>query len=752
MAENDNGYSRRSFLRVGGLMVGATAGAAAFMQGGGAAQAVQTMPTASAFRIPSGPRLSGAYLTGLDGSVIPDSWKAKPFALSQVTLDQSVFTRAQQQMLNLAREYPADRILAVFRTNAGIDTKGARPPGGWEGPGHADEEAWGPGDYPGKNAPRANLLRGHFGGHFLSMMALAYAGTGDQDFKTKIDYLVDALGECQDALAATGRYSHPGFLAAYGEWQFSALEDYALYGEIWAPYYTAHKIMAGLLECYRLAGSAKALEIVAAMGKWIHSRLRDCTPDQLERMWSIYIAGEYGGMNEVMVDLYAITKDNDFLDCARFFDLNSLVDACAAGEDILDGKHANQHIPQFSGYAKLFDYTGETRYRDAVTNFWGMIVPGRMYAHGGTGEGELWGPANTVAGDIGGRNSECCAAYNMLKVSRLLFFQEPDARYMDYYERTVLNHILGSRRNVDSDTSPEVLYMYPVHPGAMREYNNVGTCCGGTGLENHLKYQDSVYFQSADQTELYVNLYVASTLDWSENGFRVVQRTAFPQEGSSEISIDGTGQLKVRLRAPSWAENGFTVSVNGSALDTQATPGTYLLIDRVWSPGDVISIDMPLSVHAEPAIDDPTIQSLRHGPVTLLAVNDSAKYQKFSLYSGMSLDKGLENVIVPAGQNRFWMGSQEFEPAYSGAHTKYHMYFERSEPVIAFGGVSSAVANPARGDKTTFLDVLWASGPFANRGEFLAAVQDTSRQFVNEGLLGRRDRQKVLIAAGKARL
>ena len=216
--------------------------------------------------------------------------------------------------------------------------------------------------------------------------------------------------------------------------------------------------------------------------------------------------------------------------------------------------HANQHAATLLGYLALGDLTGEARYRDAVVNIWDMLVPGRTFAHGGSGENELWGPAGAVARDIGNRNAETCVAYNMLKLARALFERTGDARYAEYYERAVTNQVLGSRRDADSDDSPEVTYMFPVNPGALREYDNVGTCCGGTGLENHVKYQDSVYFRSvpgADRT-LWVNLYVASALDWAEQDVRVVQETAYPLEGSSRLLVDATGDLDLRLRVPGW--------------------------------------------------------------------------------------------------------------------------------------------------------------------------------------------------------
>jgi DUF1680 family protein len=508
--------------------------------------------------------------------------------------------------------------------------------------------------------------------------------------------------------------------------------------------------MAGLLDAYRLGGSHRALEIVTAMGEWAYGRLRRCTPQQLERMWSLYIAGEYGGMNESMMQLYAITGNEDFLAAARLFDLNPLINACATGVDTLNGKHANQHIPQFLGYEQLSAYTGEQRYYDALKGFWGMVVPGRTYAHGGTGEGELWGPADTVAGDIGQRNAECCAAYNMLKVARVLFFNAPDAAYMDYYERTVTNHILGSRRNVESTTSPEVVYMFPVHPGAIREYGNTGTCCGGTGMENHLKYQDAIYFRSAADDALYVNLYISSTLEWSERGIRIVQRTSYPHDGTSELTVGGSGRFAVRLRVPGWAVDGYAVTVNGEDAGVEIVPGTYVEIDREWADGDVIGITIPLKLRTEPTVDDRSVQAIMHGPVVLFATSSQTGYQKLSLYGRMALDGSIDGAFEARGENRFRFGAVNYEPAYSGAQDRYHMYFQRTEPTVVFDGVDSGVRNPVRPDETSLLDAVWAEAPFASKRSFVETVSAVSLQFQNEGLINRAARQRILLAAGRA--
>jgi DUF1680 family protein len=692
---------------------------------------------------------------------------AEPFPLDAVELHDSVFTRARDQLLHLALTYPVDRVLAVFRANAGLDTRGALPPGGWEDFGHPDEEAWGPDEYPGREAaPTANLLRGHYAGHFLSMLALAHGGATDAAPKTilkkKVDGMVEGLREVQEALAASGRYSHPGFLAAYGEWQFSRLEGLAPYGEIWAPYYTCHKIMAGLLDAYRHAGSRTALEIAAEMGRWVHGRLSVLPTEQRRDMWSLYIAGEAGGMNEVLCDLAVLTGDKTFVETARLFDLDSLLEAAASGRDVLDGMHANQHAATLLGYLALHDLTGEAHYLDAVVNIWDMLVPGRTFAHGGSGENELWGPAGAVAGDIGNRNAETCVTYNMLKLARALFARTGDARYAEYYERAVTNQVLGSRRDVDSDDSPEVTYMFPVHPGALREYDNVGTCCGGTGLENHVKYQDSVYFRSADGAArtVWVNLYLASAVHWAEQDVRLVQETAYPLEGGSRIRVDATGDLDLRLRVPGWVTGGaasaVTVTVDGEPQPVDAVPGRYVSLRRDWRPGTVVEISMPLTLREVPAPDDTSLVTLELGPTVLLARSAATTWLPVSAATWRRLDGTLDAPLTPGGDRTWRLGDLVLEPAWSGSDARYHMYLRRSDARIAFAGrgagpaADSGVPNVVRRDGSTFLDVLWSDGGFSFRAEFLRAVLRTTHEFVGLGLLSAAEAADVLRAAARA--
>ncbi|MEU9171120.1 beta-L-arabinofuranosidase domain-containing protein [Streptomyces sp. NPDC048420] len=663
-------------------------------------------------------------------------WAVHPFPLGQVTLGEGVFRRKRDLMLDYARSYPADRVLAVFRANAGLDTRGARPPGGWE---TADGN-----------------LRGHYGGHFLSLIAQAYAGTGEAALKTKLDYLVTALGECQQAFAEHGspRPSHPGYLAAYPETQFILLESYTTYPTIWAPYYTCHKIMRGLLDAHTLGGNQQALRIASAMGDWAHSRLSRLPKAQLERMWSIYIAGEYGGMNEALIDLYALTGRPEHLAAARCFDNTALLDACSEDRDILDGRHANQHIPQFTGYVRLFDHTGDARYAAAARNFWGMVAGPRTYSLGGTGQGEMFRARNAVAATLGDNNAETCATYNMLKLSRQLFFRDPDPRYPDYYERGLTNHILASRRDTPSTSSPEVTYFVGMGPGVVREYDNTGTCCGGTGMENHTKYQDSIYFRSADGTALYVNLHLASTLRWPERGIVVEQTSAYPHEGVRTLTFrEGGGRLDLRLRVPSWATSGVTVTVNGVRQRVGAVPGSYVTLNRDWRAGDRVDLSTPYRLRVERALDDPTVQSLFYGPVLLVARSPAPTFREFSFYKSFALRGDLADAIRPEGRPlHFTTHGLTLAPFHIADGTRYHAYFKRSEPVIVFGGTDSGVPNRPRGDGLTFLDVLWGQAPFASSGGFVQAVRSLAEVWLAAGLLSTTERDRVVTAAQNANL
>ncbi|WP_171107641.1 MULTISPECIES: beta-L-arabinofuranosidase domain-containing protein [unclassified Streptomyces] len=892
----------------------------------------------------------------------PASWTLRPFHLKDVALGDGIFAAKRQLMLDHARGYDVNRLLQVFRANAGLSTGGAVAPGGWEG---LDGEANG-------------NLRGHYTGHFLTMLSQAYAGTGEQVYTDRIRTMVGALVEVREALrrdpavlSVTGRFgsaaenvrgsyqyvdlpdgvlggtsaitlsawvkpthestwarvfdfgdnttrymyltarnatgvprfalttngpgaeqglngtaalplnqwshlavtlangtgtlyvngtavarnagmtltpaalgapanswlgrsnfpadpafagafeefnvwsraltadeitalqssraadspagrgdlasyafdetsgstfadasgrdltatlrrtwgapSHPGFLAAYPETQFIQLESMTSgdYTRVWAPYYTAHKILRGLLDAYLATDDERALDLASGMCDWMYSRLSKLPDATLQRMWGIFSSGEFGGIVEAIVDLHALTGKAEHLALARLFDLDRLIDACAADTDILDGLHANQHIPIFTGYVRLYDATGEQRYLTAARNFWDMVVPHRMYGIGGTSTSEFWRARDVIAGTISAATAETCCAYNMLKLSRTLFFHEQRPAYMDYYERALYNQVLGSKQDKPDAEKPLVTYFIGLTPGHVRDYTpkQGTTCCEGTGMESATKYQDSVYFQQADGSALYVNLYSPSTLDWAEKGVTLTQTTDFPREQGSTLTVRGRRtRFALRLRVPAWATAGFRVTVNGRTVGGTAQPGSYFTVSRTWRDGDVVRIAMPFRLRVEQALDDPSLQTLFYGPVNLVGRNSATGYLEFGLYRNAALSGDLLPTLtpVPGKPLHYTLDGTAFAPFFEGTEDPTHAYFRRAEPRVVFGNRDSRVANPAKADGTTLLDEVWAGAPFDSKGALVARVRSTVDAWVAAGLLARADGDTVVRTAGQA--
>ncbi|WP_405622550.1 beta-L-arabinofuranosidase domain-containing protein [Streptomyces sp. NBC_00076] len=554
-----------------------------------------------------------------------------------------------------------------------------------------------------------------------------------------------------------GAPSHPGFLAAYPETQFIQLESMTGpdYTKVWAPYYTAHKILRGLLDAHTATDDARALDLASGMCDWMYSRLSKLPATTLQRMWGIFSSGEFGGIVEAVCDLHALSGKAEHLALARLFDLDKLIDACAANTDILDGLHANQHIPIFTGLVRLYDATGEERYLTAAKNFWGMVVPGRMYGIGGTSTTEFWKASGVIAGTINSATAETCCAYNMLKLSRMLFFHEQSPKYMDYYERALYNQVLGSKQDKADAEKPLVTYFIGLTPGHVRDYTpkQGTTCCEGTGMESATKYQDSVYFRTADGSALYVNLYSPSELTWAEKGVTVTQTTDYPREQGSTLTIGGSrAAFALRLRVPSWATAGFLVTVNGRAVPGTPTPGSYFTVSRTWRPGDTVRVAMPFRLRVEKALDDPSLQTLFYGPVNLVARDSATDHLRFGLYRNAGLSGDLLPSLTPVSGEplHHTLDGTEFAPFFEGTEDPTHAYFRRSEPRIVFGATDSGVANPTKTDGTTLLDEVWAAAPFRNKDALVSRVRTTVDSWVSAGLLGRADGDQVVRTARKA--
>lgn len=618
------------------------------------------------------------------------------------------------------------------------------------------------GGYQDINIWSAALTAGQIGELAGTRASATSAGGGDvisiACSETSGSTLADASGKGRHAtLRRTwGLPSHPGFLAAYPETQFIELESRTTpdYHRVWAPYYTAHKILKGLLDAYTATKEPKALDLAVGLCDWMHSRLSRLTPAVRQRMWGIFSSGEFGGIVEAILETHGHSGKPEHLELAKYFDLDSLIDACAANKDVLTGLHANQHIPIFTGLMLMYNKTAEERYLRSARNFWGMVAGTRTYSIGGTSQTEFWKAPNQIASTLHDTDAETCCAYNMLKLSRELFFKEQNPAYMDYYERALLNQVLGSKQDQDSAELPLATYFIGLQPGAVRDFTpkNGTTCCEGTGLESATKYQDSVYFTAEDNSALYVNLYMPSKLNWADKNLTVTQETTYPLEQRSKLTVGGNGQFELRLRVPAWATAGFTVRVNGTPVDGQAAPGTYLNIPRAWQSGDSVEIDMPFTLRAERALDDPTVQTLMYGPVHLVARDSRTTFLPFSLYATAKLNGDLTPAVRPvAGKPlHFTLSGVELAPFLEGTADAFHSYFRRNEPKVVFGGVDSGVPNSARANKTTLLDDVWDAASFVNKPELLKRVGQVNSTWIIEGVLSQADADRIYRCAQRA--
>nr|WP_172624039.1 beta-L-arabinofuranosidase domain-containing protein [Rhodanobacter glycinis] len=411
------------------------------------------------------------------------------FALNQVRLLDSDFATAAATNRRYLHSLPVDRLAHSFRLQAGRPSH-AEPLGGWESP---DCE-----------------LRGHFsGGHYLSAAALTYASDGDTLLKQRADALVAELAACQQP---------NGYLSAFPESFFDRLSNGQ---KVWAPFYTIHKIQAGLLDMYRHTGNQQALNVATGIGDWVVRWLNGFSDAQMSHI----LKTEFGGINDSMYELYAITGNGRYLDAAHRFDQASLYDPLAAHRDELKGLHSNTQIPKIIGAARRYEITGEPRYRRIAEFFWETVSENRTYATGGSSNDEFWktGPGN-LKGQLGLYAAECCVAYNLLKLTRHVYAWNGDPRAFDYYERTLYNARLGTQ-----DGTGMKLYYYPLQAGANKFYNSPFKsfwCCTGTGAEEFARFNENIYFHEGQ--DLYVNLFIPSELRWPEQQLTLRQETSFP--------------------------------------------------------------------------------------------------------------------------------------------------------------------------------------------------------------------------------
>ncbi len=590
------------------------------------------------------------------------SVEAVPFPMKNVRLGSGAFSAAADVNGRYLKTLPPDRLLHTFRLTAGLPSS-AEPLGDWEKP---DCE-----------------LRGHFaGGHYLSACALAFAGSKDEELKRSGDLMVAELAKCQ-------AQHKNGYLSAFPQELFDRLRDGV---NVWAPFYTIHKIMAGHLDMYTLAGNHQALDTTEKMARWVQSWSDPLSEQQMQRVLLV----EYGGMGEVLCNLYGVTGKRDYLNLAKRFNKKWFFDPLAAHRDELKGLHVNTHIPQIIAAARLYEVTGDKYYWSIATYFWDEVTSERSYCTGGTSNFETWRTEpGILSTQLSPHTTEDCCAYNMMKLTRHLFGWSPQAKYMDYYERVLLNHRMGT---IDPETGTTAYYL-PLGNGYSKIYAKPFDsfwCCNGTAAEEFAKLTDTIYFHDANS--IFVNLYVASEVDWPEKGIRLTQQTLFPEEQGTTLTISVAKPVEVnlKLRVPYWAKSG-EVKVNGQTVAAFSDPGSYLVLRGPWKNNDRIELNLAMHLHAAPMPDKESLQAVMYGPLVMTARLEEEPRDKW--YRHFAADEKLEATplmqfngkrgdpsswLEPSGTKlRFRTTGQSqvatFVPLSSIVHERYAVYHEIKE-------------------------------------------------------------------------
>jgi len=585
--------------------------------------------------------------------------QAIPFPLKDVRLQPGAFSTTAAANRKYLTTLPPDRLLHTFRLKANLPSS-AEPLGDWEKP---DCE-----------------LRGHFaGGHYLSACALAFASSGDEELKRNGDLMVAELAKCQ-------AQHKNGYLSAFPQELFDRLRDGV---NVWAPFYTIHKVMAGHFDMYTLTGNEQALETVEKMARWVRGWSDPLSEQQMQRVLLV----EYGGMGEVLANLYGVTGKAEYLNLAQRFDKKGLFDPLAAHRDELKGLHVNTHVPQVIAAARLYELTGDKRYWNIADYFWNEVTSERSFCTGGTSNFELWrSDPGVLSTQLSSETSEDCCVYNMMKLTRHLFAWSPQAHYMDYYERVLFNHRMGT---IDPESGTTVYYL-PLGNGYSKIYAKPFDsfwCCNGTGAEEFAKLTDTIYFH--DDSSIFVNLYIASELKWPEKGIRILQQTSFPEEQGTTLllSTEKPVDIDVKLRVPYWAKSG-SVKVNGRPIPAFANPGSYLVLRGPWKNGDRIELSLPMNLHAAPMPDKESLQAEMYGPLVLAARFEEEPREKW--YRHFASEENQEALptlqfrgkvsdpaswLGPASGKLTFRGASQnqtvvFVPLSSIVHERYSVYHE----------------------------------------------------------------------------
>lgn len=582
--------------------------------------------------------------------------KCQPFRMNQVRLLPSRFQENMKRDSAWMMSIPVNSLLQSFRNTSGAFSSReggymtVKKLGGWEA---LDCD-----------------LRGHITGHLLSAYATLYAQTGSQAVKMKADSIVNGLADVQQA------YSRGGYLSAFAE----GLVDRNIQGKsVWAPFYTLHKIVQGLIDQYQMTGNVKALEMAKGMGDWAYNKLKPLSEETRKKM----IRNEFGGFNEAMYELYALTKDERYLWVARYFYHNEKIDPLKAGNPDLGTNHANTFIPKLLGEARNYELFGAKDSRKAAELLFWTLVNDHAFVTGELSDKEHLFKPTEQSKHLTGYDGENCCTFNLLKLADHLFSWNPSSKIADYYERALYNHILGQQ---DPESSM-VCYFTPLQTGAYRLYSTRDSsfwCCVGSGFESHVKYASSIYFHS--DKDLYVNLFIPSKIDWEGTTF--TQQTSFPQSSTTTFTVDGNSkQFALRLRYPSWATK-MDIKVNGKKVKAVKGADGYVAISRLWKAGDQVEVQFGMQLREEATKDDASKVALMYGPIVMAGklapvahpFSDPTKYNDYytfdfkisssvvekAKYDGLKSIKGFK---TKAGV--------ELIPFYDAHHCRYAVYWQK---------------------------------------------------------------------------
>jgi DUF1680 family protein len=512
---------------------------------------------------------------------------ARFFGLRDVRLGDGPFLAAQKLDEKYLLDLEPDRMLHNFRLNAGLAPK-APVYGGWE-----SIEPW-----------IEIRCHGHTLGHYLTACACMYETTGDARFAERVDYIVAELALCQ-------KNRGDGLVTAFPDNAAPLVDSLAGRPFAGVPWYTMHKIMAGLRDAYAHRGSRQALDVLFKLAHWIDDQSRDVSDAAFQKM----LDREHGGMNEIFADLFVISGDERHKRLALRFSHRALLDPLAEGVDKLNGLHSNTQIPKVVGFSRIHDVTGAPEYRRAAEFFWRTVIESRSFATGGHGDVEHFFPVGEFPKHLpSGKTMETCCTHNMLRLTRSLYARDPRVAHFDYYERALFNGILASQ---DPETGMNT-YFQSTRPGYVRLYHkpfDAFWCCTGSGIENHARYGENIYARDADT--LYVNLFLASTLEWKERDLRITQTTRFPDADTTKLEIKAGGNApQLAIRQPGWCP-AMTVTVNGKRKQVARQPGTYYRLRGNLRDGDRIEIRTPMSLRLEPLPNAPEYAALAYGPIVL---------------------------------------------------------------------------------------------------------------------------------------